>query len=748
MSVKRGKLNLSTHLIRLMGMAAKFAMKEGHASFGGDHLLYCLVESDEMVRQVMEDLSPSSSESYLDEVMDGLFEDGYPKGHITDPNDMLPDHMLEEAMGIAGGKTVMAHGDELDTAMVFHELFMKEEFASGYFLSVVGIDPMELLRLLQSVLPGFGKVIDSPMEEDASPDGWKKYCENLSEEVAEHPIPFVGREDVLEETMQVLSRKTKNNPVHIGAPGVGKTAIAKELAAMINAGDVPEDLKGSTVWSLEMGRVVAGTQFRGQFEQRMTNILDGLSQEEKPILYIDEIHMIVGAGASNESAMDASNILKPYLTKGHIKFIGATTDEEYKKYFEKDKALMRRFKSISVKEPSIADSIQILEGIKGFYEEFHEVCYTTKACESAVELSSKYIQERYLPDKAIDLLDEAGAYATMQGFKTGTKPTVIDEEIIETVISRMTGIPLESLSTTEVDKLMELDTELKKVVFGQDSAIDALVDSIKLSKAGLLEDNKPIGSFLFVGPTGVGKTEIAKQLARIMSVPFIRFDMSEYSEKHSVSKLIGSPAGYVGYDDGGLLVEQIRKNPYAVLLLDEIEKAHPVIFDSLLQVMDNATLTDNKGRKADFRNVILIMTSNAGAREVGRAKLGFGGGTVTDTAITEAVNRTFSPEFRNRLSKTIVFNDITEEIGKLIAEKAMKALYEKLDSKNWELSWDDDTIKYIVDHGLGREYGAREIARIVDQEIKPLFVERLLKEHPKVKTKVDVIRKDEKFEIV
>lgn len=743
-----GRIELSSALQAELQKAEKLAKAKHHAIFGGDHLIYSLTDNEHFA-EVMEELAPDSVDAYKEEIDDGLFEEGYPVTHS--PNLQI-EETLQEALRTALERVaIVGRKSKVDISDLLSVLFENPEFPSGYYLQEVGVDSTELLNAL-SKYPEFGEVFE--MDESVFSAGpgmrpkeahnWKDYVENLSEKVKENPIPFVGRGDVLDRTMQILSRKTKNNPVHIGAPGVGKTAITEELAAMINEGNVPEGLQGSTVWSLEMGKVIAGTRFRGDFEERLTAILDGISREKNPILYIDEIHMIVGAGAG-ESAMDASNILKPYLTKGEIKFIGATTDEEYKKYFEKDKALMRRFQSIQVVEPTIDEAIQILNGIKSFYEDFHQVEYTDEAISSACELSAKYIKERYLPDKAIDVLDEAGAYATMQKYRTGEIIAKVDKDIIEKVMSSIANVPMESVSTSEMTKVMNLDKDLNKVVFGQETAIANLVSAIKLSKAGLLEDNKPIGSFLFVGPTGVGKTEIAKQLAEALAVPLIRFDMSEYSEKHSVAKLIGAPSGYVGYEDGGLLVEQIRKNPYSVLLLDEIEKAHPVIYDSLLQVMDNAELSDSKGRKADFRNVIIIMTSNAGARNVGRKSCGFGDNEISDEAIDEAVKATFSPEFRNRITSTIVFNDISSDIAEMIAEKKLKALAAKLLLKKYEVSWSKKTLQYIVENGVGKEYGAREIGRIIDSEIKPLFVDKLLTTTLTKPEKVKIDRTTTKF---
>lgn len=550
---------------------------------------------------------------------------------------------------------------------------------------------------------------------------WKKYVVNLSEEVKEHAEPFVGREEEIARTCQILCRKTKNNPVHIGEPGVGKTAITMGLARMINDGNVPEKIKGSTLYSLDLGGAIAGTKYRGEFEARLKAVLKGLEKTEKPILYIDEIHTIVGAGSASGS-MDAANLLKPYLTKGTIKFIGATTRDEYIKYFEKDKALARRFQAVSIEEPSIEDAKVILNGIKSYYEEYHGVTYTEEAVDRAVELSAKYIKDRYLPDKAIDIIDEAGAEINSRGLED----KVVGVNNIERVISKICKIPTETVASDEISKLAVVEERLKANVFGQDHAAENIARAIKMSRAGLSDETKPIASFLFVGPTGVGKTEEAKTLANVLGVELIRFDMSEYMEKHTVSKLIGAPAGYVGYEESGALTDAVRKNPNCVLLFDEIEKAHPAVFDVLLQVLDYGTLTDNKGRKADFRNAIIIMTSNAGASELGKRGIGFNASSTNSGAMMEAVKTTFRPEFRNRLSKVIEFNGLNKDMAKLIVQKELKLLKNKLANKNVRAEFTDDVVEYVIDKGYSPEFGAREISRVVDQDIKPVFVDEIL----------------------
>lgn len=536
--------------------------------------------------------------------------------------------------------------------------------------------------------------------------------------------PLIGREDIIDRTIQILCRRTKNNTVHVGEPGVGKTAIILGLAKLIVDGKMPNKLKDAEIFSLDIGAVLAGTKYRGDFEERIKGILDGLNSHPNPIVYIDEIHNIVGAGSLNAGALDASNLLKPYLMEGKIRFIGTTTFDEYKKHFEKDKGLTRRFQKIEVKETTIEETIKILNGLKENYEEYHNVKYTDEAIISAVKLSNKYINDKFLPDKAIDIIDEAGSFISMNREVEETK--VIDEDIIEDIISRICSIPKQKVENEEVNSLKKLESTLKENVFGQNEAIDEVVRCIKMSRAGLNDDNKPVASMLFVGPTGVGKTEIAKILSKTLGVDLIRFDMSEYGEKHSASKLIGSPPGYVGYEEGGLLTDAIRKKPNCVLLLDEIEKSHGDIWNVLLQVMDYATLTDNQGRKVDFRNVILIMTSNAGARNIGKNLVGFGNREIKGEAITEEINKVFTPEFRNRLDKVVVFNHVDSDMAKKIVEKELNIFKEKLASKNVIITFEKECVDLISKTGVSKEFGAREIIRIINSKLKPLLVDEIL----------------------
>ncbi len=552
---------------------------------------------------------------------------------------------------------------------------------------------------------------------------WQQYAVCLNDMV-DQTNPLIGREEELERTMQVLCRKEKNNPLHIGEPGVGKTAITYGLAGLLEEGQVPEPLRGAKIFSLDLGSLLAGTQYRGDFENRFKKVMDSISSQEKPIIYIDEIHNIVGAGAVGGGTFDISNMLKPYLERGQIRFIGATTYGEYKKHFEKSKGLVRRFQNIDIREPDISECVHILEGLKAGYEEFHGVTYEEDTLEYAALMSAKYINERFLPDKAVDLIDEAGAYRRLHPLE-GERQSV-GKELIDELLSRICRIPKQVVESDETAALATLEERLQGHIFGQNEAIAQVVNAVKFSKAGLLDEGKPLASLLFVGPTGVGKTEIARSLAKELGISLVRFDMSEYGEKHAVAKLIGAPAGYVGYEEGGLLTEEIRKHPHAVLLLDEIEKAHSDIYNILLQVMDYATLTDNQGRKADFRNVILIMTSNAGASRVGKPGIGFGGSDTGAEAIMEEVKRIFQPEFRNRLTRTVVFNGMDDKMAGQIVDKKLGELKQMLLRKNIELSADEAAAKWIKKKGISAEFGAREIGRVIQGEIKPLLVDEIL----------------------
>lgn len=550
------------------------------------------------------------------------------------------------------------------------------------------------------------------------------FTTNLNAQAREGNIdPLIGRDSEVERTVQVLCRRKKNNPLLVGEAGVGKTAIAEGLAYRIVSEQVPEVIADAVVYSLDMGALLAGTKYRGDFEKRFKSLLKELQAQPGSILFIDEIHTIIGAGAASGGVMDASNLLKPLLSSGKLRCMGSTTYNEYKNIFEKDRALVRRFQKIDVLEPSVADTTKILNGLKERYEEHHGIRYTQKALKAAAELSAKYINERHLPDKAIDVIDEAGANQRLQ--PSSKRKKTIGVADIELIISKMARIPPQNVSSTDKETLKNLDRNLKMLVFGQDQSIDALTSAIRLSRSGLSSEEKPVGSFLFAGPTGVGKTEVTKQLAKCMGVEFIRFDMSEYVERHAISRLIGAPPGYVGFEQGGLLTEAVIKNPHAVVLLDEIEKAHPDIYNILLQVMDHGTLTDNNGRKADFRNVVVVMTTNAGVQETTRKSIGFTEQDHTHDAMGE-INKVFSPEFRNRLDNIIWFNHLEREVILLVVDKFIVELQAQLDKKSVNLELTPKAREWLADKGYDKAMGARPMARVIQEELKKQLANEIL----------------------
>ena len=537
--------------------------------------------------------------------------------------------------------------------------------------------------------------------------------------------PLIGREAELERTIQVLCRKDKNNPLHMGEPGVGKTALVYGLVKRIVDNQVPPRLQGCKVYQMDMGAMLAGTQYRGDFEKRIKQVMDGLQKEGNAIVYIDEIHNLIGAGRIGDGSFDASNMLKPYLEQGDIRFVGSTTYDEYNRYFARSKGIVRRFQQIDIAEPSIDDAIGILKGLKSSYEQFHSVTFPDEVLEYAVRASAKYINDRFLPDKAIDLIDEAGAYRELHPVE-GTNVQEVDKTLISEVLAKVCKIDAAAMKEESNASLESLQTRILARIYGQDEAVRQVVEAVQMAKAGLLDDNKPLASLLFVGPTGVGKTEVARVLAQELGIGLVRFDMSEYTEKHAVAKLIGSPAGYVGYEDGGLLTDAIRKTPNCVLLLDEVEKAHQDIYNILLQVMDYARLTDNKGQKADFRNVVLIMTSNAGAQYASRSNVGFIGNVSRGEAMLTQVKKTFKPEFINRLSGTVVFHDMDMNMANLILDKKLRELQDKLTQKNVTLQLSADAHDFLLQKGFTREYGAREMDRVIAQLLKPLLMREIL----------------------
>ena len=545
----------------------------------------------------------------------------------------------------------------------------------------------------------------------------------INDHLADHN-PLIGREHELDRTIQVLCRKDKNNPLHIGEPGVGKTSIVYGLAQRIQDGNVPETLKDSKIYMLDLGSLIAGTQYRGEFEKRLKTVLNGAAAEKGAILYIDEIHNIVGAGQTGEGSMDAGNLLKPYLEGGKVRFIGATTYEEYNRYIMRNKGLMRRFQQVAIEEPGIDETLKILRMLKEGYESFHQVKYDDDALELAVKGSARHITDRYLPDKAIDLIDEAGAWVQMN--RKPDEDRRVDKALIASVLARIAKVDALTMDEEDNGKLETLESRIKDKIYGQDVAVQQVVEAVQMAKAGLTDENKPLASLLFVGPTGVGKTEVARVLAKELGVELVRFDMSEYVEKHTVAKLIGSPAGYVGYDDGGLLTDAVRKHPDCVLLLDEIEKAHDDVFNLLLQVMDYGTLSDNKGRKAVFRNVVLIMTSNAGAQFAHQASVGFASTVTAGQAMLKQVKKTFKPEFINRLSSIVVFNDMDLVMAGMILDKKLRELQEMLTPKGVTLRLGDKAREQLLKEGYSQEYGAREMDRVIHNRLKSKLVREML----------------------
>ncbi len=704
------------------------AKNKKHEYITPEHILYASLKFEEGRKIIA---GSGGNPDKLKKIIEEFFITRMEQVDVDEPRQSVAfQNVMERAIwhSASSQKNVIELGD------VLVSIFDEEESFASYFMAREGVTKYELLQYISHGSSAFSNDLNDNFFDEfgSETDGERgakilaAFTTELTEKARNGEIdPLIGREDILERTIQVLCRRNKNNPVHVGDPGVGKTAITEGLAQRIVDGNVPDALKDVKIYSLDMGALLAGTKYRGDFEERMKRVIAELKKMQNVILFIDEIHNVVGAGAVSGSSMDASNMLKPILTDGAIKCIGSTTYEEYKKYFEKDRALSRRFQKIEISEPSIEDTVKILEGIRERYEDYHGVIYTQEALQAAAELSAKFINDRHLPDKAIDVIDEAGAYAKVYRQSEGL-PIEIKTSDIEKVVARIAKLPERSVSSSEKNRLKELSFNLKNEIFGQDSAIDLVVDAIKRSRAGFGNPDKPIASILFVGPTGVGKTELARQLAFNLGVELHRFDMSEYQERHTVARLIGAPPGYVGYDEGGLLTEAIRKTPYCVLLLDEIEKAHEDIFNTLLQVMDYATLTDNTGKKADFRNVIIIMTSNAGAREIGKKQMGFEERIIKEDAIDKAVERIFSPEFRNRLDAVVVFNDLDEKVVFDIVDKEIKKFGQQLATKNVTLEVTDNCKRWFVKKGYSREFGARQIARLVQDKLKSFFVDEVL----------------------
>jgi ATP-dependent Clp protease ATP-binding subunit ClpA len=721
---------ISKELESTLNIALKEAKKRRHEYVCLEHLLYALLQDKDASGAIVNcggdiDRLRKALEEFFNGQLDIL-----PEGVDQEPQQTLGFHRILQRAVIHAQS---AEKKEITGGNLLIAMFREPDSYAVYLLEEQGITRFDVVNYVShgiskiSVGEEPAQTEEEQGEEEKSgkrQNPLKAFAVDLVAKARQGNIdPLIGRDDEIERTIHVLCRRRKNNPIYVGDPGVGKTALAEGLALKIHAGEVPEVLKTAVVYSLDMGALLAGTKFRGDFEARLKGVLTGLKKQPNSILFIDEIHTIVGAGATSGGSMDASNILKPALASGELRCIGSTTYHDYKSYFERDRALARRFQKIEIAEPSQDEAFKILEGLKPHYEKHHGVHYSTAAIRAAVQLSAKHINDRRLPDKAIDVIDEVGAAVKILPVEKRKK--TISPKDIEKIVAKIAKIPPRSVSTSDKDQLQNLDRDLKLVVFGQDTAIEMLASTIKLSRSGLGHPEKPIGCFLFSGPTGVGKTEVAKQLARTMGIEFIRFDMSEYMEKHTVSRLIGAPPGYVGFDQGGLLTDAVNRNPYAVLLLDEIEKAHPDLFNILLQVMDHAALTDNNGKKADFRNIILIMTTNAGAREMSGAPLGFGAQSNAGKG-KEAIEKMFSPEFRNRLDAMISFNSLSPENIARVVDKFIIELDQQLNDRKVFLSLTAGARRWFAERGYDPAFGARPMARLIQNEIKRVLADEIL----------------------
>ena len=727
---------LSKELEQTLNDAFKGARAKRHEFMTVEHLLLALLENDAallVLKACGADLSVLRNElvEFVDSTTPLIPE-------ADDDRETQPTLGFQRVLQRAVFHVQSSGKKEVTGANVLVAIFSEQESQAVYFLKMQSIARLDVVNYITH---GISKVGDSGGASGAheqhdeagetteagaaaNTDPLDSYATNLNVLAEQGRVdPLVGRDFEVERVTQILSRRRKNNPLLVGESGVGKTAIAEGLAKRIVDGEVPDILDGSVVYSLDMGALLAGTKYRGDFEKRFKALLAELKKRDHSILFVDEIHTIIGAGAASGGVMDASNLLKPLLSSGEIRCIGSTTFQEYRGIFDKDRALSRRFQKIDVNEPNVDDTYKILKGLKSRFEKHHNIKYTNAALRSAAELASRYINDRFMPDKAIDVIDEAGAYQHLMSPSKRKKQLGVTD--IENVVAKIARIPAKTISTSDKEQLRKLDSTLKMTVFGQDDAIDALSTSIKLSRAGLSAEDKPIGSFLFAGPTGVGKTELCKQLAEAMGVDLIRFDMSEYLERHTVSRLIGAPPGYVGFDQGGLLTEAVTKQPHCVLLLDEIEKAHPEVFNLLLQVMDHGTLTDNNGRKADFRNVILVMTTNAGAEEMSRSSIGFSRQDHSTDGM-EALKKVFTPEFRNRLDGTIQFSALSFDVVKTVVDKFLVQLQSQLDEKHVVLDIQSDARAWLAEHGYDAKMGARPMARLIQEKLKKPLAEMVL----------------------
>ena len=719
---------------RVLNKAYECCKGYRHEFIMPEHLLLVLLEDFNFNAAVNIFYSPYQLEERIKEYLESV--ESLPEGTEYVPETSA---QMGRVIELAVEQVNSSSAKALDIPHLARGILALEDSWAAYLLkdSLYGKEANFMSQLINFC--DFDDELEEKGEQSGDKAAWKKLVTCMNDLYKEQN-PLIGREQELQRTIQVLCRRDKNNPLHVGEPGVGKTALVWGLARMIEEGKVPERLMGCKIYQLDMGTLLAGTQYRGDFENRIKMIMDGVAAEQdypaEPvanIVYIDEIHTLVGAGATSDSAMDASNMLKPYLEAGTIRFIGSTTYEEYNRYFSRSKGIVRRFQQIDIPEPTIDEAKHILKQLQPIYEEFHNVKYENEAIDFAVEASFKYVNDRFLPDKAIDLIDEAGASFEVRGIRNATLCNAektadvrVTKADIADVLAKTCKVDALAMSDDDDNaKLSTLNTQLASQIYGQDEAIRQVVEAVQMSRAGLLDDNKPLASLLFVGPTGVGKTEVARVLAKELGIELIRFDMSEYTEKHAVAKLIGSPAGYVGYEDGGLLTDAIRKSPNAVLLLDEIEKAHQDIYNILLQVMDYARLTDNKGRKADFRNVVLIMTSNAGA-QFASASIGFNSSVSRGEAMMKQVKKTFKPEFLNRLSGAVVFHDMDKQMATLILQKKLRELDAKLAAKQVKMTLTTEAFDHLLKEGFTAEYGAREMDRVIAQQLKPLLMREIL----------------------
>ena len=712
------EIRQSERAARILHIAWEYCKNDRNEFVTPEHLLLAMMRDEVFVQTLSDYCRP-------DKMADSLFREMIKVETVPADRDYEPEAsaQLGEVIDYACQQVVNSSAKSLDIPHLLMGILHLEESWACYVLKN-GLADQES-HFMSQLISGYDldDLLETDTDEQKPDAAWKKLVTCMND-LYQKQNPLIGREQELQRTIQVLCRRDKNNPLHVGEPGVGKTALVWGLTRMIEEGQVPERLVGSRIYQLDMGTLLAGTQYRGDFENRIKMIMDGVQQEsDNNIVYIDEIHTLVGAGATGEGAMDASNMLKPYLEAGTIRFIGSTTYEEYNRHFSRSKGMIRRFQQIDIPEPTVDEAKYILKQLQPRYETFHHVKYDDEAIDFAVEASAKHVNDRFLPDKAIDLIDEAGASFEVRGQQDDVRVAKAD---IADVLAKTCKV--EALAVAEdndYQRLESLAPRMLSQIYGQDEAIRQVVESVQMSRAGLLDDNKPLASLLFVGPTGVGKTEVARVLAKELGIELIRFDMSEYTEKHAVAKLIGSPAGYVGYEDGGLLTDAIRKSPNAVLLLDEIEKAHQDIYNILLQVMDYARLTDNKGRKADFRNVVLIMTSNAGAQYASQS-IGFNNSVSRGEAMMKQVKRTFKPEFLNRLSGAVVFHDMDQEMATLILKKKLRELDTKLEAKQVKMTLTDEAFELLLKEGFTAEYGAREMDRVIAQQLKPLLMREIL----------------------